>query len=102
MEAFEVMPSCEFCTTLLCARAWMHVIFSFSSLQILCSVFQGVHHGGITSPLLHMKQFDSVSGFHILTFAYRYPAGGIHARRTCALSCTVLASRSRFHLACLP
>lgn len=37
--------------------------FSFSSLQILCSVFRGVHHGGIAFPLLHMKQFDGVSGF---------------------------------------
>ena len=46
IDAFEVKPSCEFCTALLCARAWMHVIFSFSSLQMLCSVFQGALHGG--------------------------------------------------------
>lgn len=76
--------------------------FSFSSLQILCSAFQGVHHRGITFPLLHMKQFDSVSGSDTLTFAYPYPAAGIRAQRTCALCCTVLASKSRFHLVVFP
>lgn len=27
IEAFEVAPCCEFCTTLLCSRACMHIIF---------------------------------------------------------------------------
>ena len=61
---------------------------------------------GTTFPLLHMKQFDSVSSFDILTLAYPLPTllveamlGGGAVGGGHTLCFTVLASVSRFHLA---
>lgn len=63
------MPSCEFRTALLCARAWMHTLFFIQLTLNLVLNVSGCAPQGITFPLLLMKQFDIVSGFDILTFA---------------------------------
>ena len=46
IEAFEVMPSCEFCTTLLCARAWMHMLFFIQLTSNLVLSVSGCAMGG--------------------------------------------------------
>lgn len=89
-------PGCEFCTTLLCARARTCVIFHSAHLKS-CAVCLSVCTAGITFPLLHMKQFDSVSGFDVLTFRLPfYSAVESHAPSTCALCCAVSALKSYF------
>lgn len=76
----------------------MHVIFHSELTSNLLLSVSGSAPQGITFPLLHMKQFDSISGFDILTLAHPYPDGEIHAQRKRTFCCTVLASKSGFHL----